>query len=130
MQSNSQNRRDRFEPKAMETAEPLAAEESVKVTDPAEDLPESLGHRSEIAPVDEAADPVVEEKSSVYGVVTDCLRLNIREAPKADAEIATVIDALSEVMVDMDGSTDEFYKVCTASGIEGFCMRKFIAVRR
>jgi len=64
------------------------------------------------------------------GVVTDCLRLNILDAPDHDAEIVTTIDALSEVLVDMSESTDKFYKICTAVGIEGYCMKKFIALRR
>ena len=55
---------------------------------------------------------------------------NVRKDPSPDGEVVTVIDCLSKVMVDMKGSTDEFYKVCTASGAEGFCMRKYIALKR
>jgi hypothetical protein len=32
-------------------------------------------------------------------------------------------------MIDEKESTEEFYKVCTAAGIEGFCMKKFIAIQ-
>lgn len=48
---------------------------------------------------------------NVIGVVTDCLKLNIREKPSKD-------------------SNDDWYAVCTATGIEGFCMKKFVAVRQ
>lgn len=71
-----------------------------------------------------------EERKPVIGVVTDCLELNLREKPNPNATVLTVISALTEVAVDMDVSTDSFYKVCTAAGIEGFCMRKYIAIRK
>lgn len=71
-----------------------------------------------------------EEKATVIGVVTDCLKLNLREKADPDADVVAVIDALTEVVIDMEASTDSFYKVCTAAGIEGFCMRKYIAIRK
>ena len=40
------------------------------------------------------------------------------------------IDALSKVMVDMAESTNDFFKVVTETGIEGFCMRKYIALKK
>lgn len=70
------------------------------------------------------------EKAAVTGVVTDCLKLNLRRRPREDADVVTVIPALTEVVIDMEASTDDFYKVCTASGIEGFCMRKYIVIRK
>lgn len=89
----------------------------------------SRGLRAATNPVDEAI-PAEVKKDLFSGVVTDCIKLNIRKAPVADAEILAVIELLSEVMVDMDNSTDEFYKVCTAAGIEGYCVKKYIALRR
>lgn len=32
--------------------------------------------------------------------------------------------------IDMGSSNDGWYAVCTATGIEGFCMKKFVAVRQ
>ena len=71
----------------------------------------------------------VEEVAEVFGVVTDCLRLNIREEPTKDSVVATVVTCLDELKIDADNSTDEWYAVCTASGVEGFCMKKFVSVR-
>lgn len=79
---------------------------------------------------DQHSEQSVEEKAKVTGIVTDCLKLNLREKSDPDANVVAVINALSEVAVDMEASTDSFYKVCTATGIEGFCMRKYIAVRK
>lgn len=71
-----------------------------------------------------------EEKKSVVGIVTDCLKLNLRNKPDHDATVLMVIPALTEVVIDMEASTDYFYKVCTAAGLAGFCMRKYIAIRK
>ena len=75
------------------------------------------------------ADGFVEEDSDVFAVVTNCRKLNIREAPNMDADIVTVFPAGSEVMIDIANSTDEFYKVCNAVGIEGYCMKQYIELR-
>lgn len=72
----------------------------------------------------------VEEVAEVFGVVTDCLRLNIREKPAKDSAVVTIVTCLDELKIDPDNSTDDWYAVCTASGVEGFCMKKFVAVRQ
>ncbi len=86
------------------------------------------GRRAELGPIDEAI-PIEDRLAIMPGVVTNCLRLNVRKEPKADAEVIAVIDALSEVMIEVPASYGDFYKVCTAAGIEGFCMKKYIALR-
>lgn len=67
---------------------------------------------------------------NVVGVVTDCLKLNIREKPSNDSRVVTVVTCLDELEVDMGDSNDDWYAVCTAAGIEGFCMKKFVAIRQ
>ena len=67
---------------------------------------------------------------NVIGVVTDCLKLNIREKPSMDSKVVTVATCLDELEIDMGDSNDDWYAVCTAAGIEGFCMKKFVAVRQ
>ena len=66
----------------------------------------------------------------MIGVVTDCLKLNIREKPSMDSKVVTVETCLDELEIDMGDSNDDWYAVCTAAGIEGFCMKKFVAVRQ
>lgn len=74
----------------------------------------------------EAAD----EPHTASGVVTDCICLNVRKLPDINADVAVVIDALTQVCVDLDASTEDFYKVRTSDGVEGFCMRKYIALSK
>lgn len=79
---------------------------------------------------DEITDAVTEPVPVVIGVVTNCLRLNVRKQPDGNADVIDVIDMLTEVSVDMENSTDTFYKICLAAGIEGYCAKEFIAIRR
>lgn len=67
-------------------------------------------------------------ETMITGVV-DCLRLGIYSKPDIDSEIVCKIRYLTEVEIDLDYSTDEFYKVYTAIGAEGFCLKKFITIK-
>lgn len=80
--------------------------------------------------VDTSPDTEEKRKVRITGVVTDCTKLNVRAEPDPNADVVAVIPALTEVVISIDASTSSFYKVCTAAGIEGFCMRKYIAVRK
>lgn len=62
------------------------------------------------------------------GVVSGCEKLYVRKGPDKSTESLCIIDKDTEVEIEMDESTSDFYKVCTASGIEGYCMKKFIAL--
>ena len=68
------------------------------------------------------------EPKPVEGVV-DCAKLNVRSDATVDSEPVGVINRDSKVFVYEDESTEEFYKVCTATGLEGYCMKKFISVQ-
>lgn len=73
--------------------------------------------------------PVLTQTDTVKaGIVTDCLKLNIRKDPNPSAEIMATVDALTELKVYDSFKHADFYKVCTASGIEGYCMKKYVAV--
>lgn len=78
-------------------------------------------------PVVETEEIAVEVVKKV-GVVTDCLKLNVREKASTDSDVVCVIDASSEIVIDEEASTDTFYKICTAAGVEGFCMKQYITL--
>ena len=67
-------------------------------------------------------------ETMITGIV-DCLRLSIYSKPDIDSEIVCKVRYLTEVEIDLDNSTDEFYKVYTAIGAEGFCLKKFITIK-
>lgn len=79
-------------------------------------------------PIVETVEEPITESKAIYGIVTDCIKLNVREQPKPNAHILGTIDEGSEVIVNEDESTGDFYKICTSAGLEGYCMRKFVSI--
>ena len=69
--------------------------------------------------------PVVFTEERVYGVVFNCEKLNVRNAPSKESEVVSKIDKDTECMIDMDTSTSDWLHVYLADGIEGFCMRDY-----
>lgn len=72
------------------------------------------------------AEPEITEP--IEGIVSGCERLNVREEPNKNADIVCVIEKDASVIIDVDDSTDSFYKVCTEAGAEGYCMKNFITI--
>ena len=66
----------------------------------------------------------------ITGIVTNCVRLNIREAPIITAKILSEVNINSKLIIDEPESTEEWLKVYTETGIEGFCMKKFITISK
>lgn len=64
------------------------------------------------------------------GVVVNCLKLNIRDKAKDDAYVLCSVPVLSKLMIDDSKSTDEWLSVCTETGVEGFCMKKYVAINQ
>lgn len=60
--------------------------------------------------------------------VANCLRLHIYSEPNVDSEIVCKVRYLTELSIDLDESTEDFYKVCTAVGAEGFCERDLVTI--
>ena len=81
-----------------------------------------------IEPV-QKTEEVAKPKKPVRGVVVGCFNLNVRTGPRKDFDVICEIPSDSEVEIDESESFEDFYKICTASGVEGFCMKKFIEVR-
>lgn len=75
--------------------------------------------------VKEAVKVEPEKKRATKGTVKDCERLFVRTRPNKNGGVASVIIAGTRVNVDLENSTDDFYKV-SVNGVEGFCMKQFI----
>lgn len=64
----------------------------------------------------------------VPGTVIECKMLNVREHPSIEASVLCTIPVGSEVKVCVVHDYEDWYEVCTASGVEGFCMKQFIDI--
>ena len=78
--------------------------------------------------MDETVDTVALPET-VEGVVINCAKLNVRAEPSVDADVICVLNANSEIEINVTKSTDKWFNVCTATGIEGYCMRQYVDAR-
>ena len=72
-------------------------------------------------------EPELEEVEAIECVIghVNVAKLNVRVAPVFDAEVVTIIKENTELEIGLDESTDEFYKVYLANGVDGFCMMRY-----
>ncbi|MBR0544013.1 MAG: SH3 domain-containing protein [Bacteroidaceae bacterium] len=64
--------------------------------------------------------------ATVEGVVANCVKLNVRAEPNRDSDIVCVLDAKSEIIIDVKKSVDGWFYVSTAGNVNGYCMQKYI----
>lgn len=76
-------------------------------------------------PIAEDIKPKKSKKMTIGKVIGGSL--NLRAEPDSDSDVIYVLQNNDAVIVDVDGSTDSFYKV-TANGLVGYCVRNFIAI--
>lgn len=67
--------------------------------------------------------------STIEGVVSGCAKLNVRSDASLFADVVCTLDVMSEILIDVNKSTKDWLYVCTATGIEGYCMKKFVDTR-
>lgn len=89
-----------------------------------ETIEEVVEEVTEITETIEEPEPVTE-----LGKIVKCDRLRVRKEPNANAPVIKELAKGTEVMIDIEKSTEEFYSVATESGIEGFCMKKFVELQ-
>lgn len=74
-------------------------------------------------------EPVIEEDGDeTIGVIVKCERLNVRETASPDATVLTTVPKGAQVKVNIFESTNDFYKVCTEAGVEGYCAKDYINI--
>lgn len=102
-----------------------AEEEQAVVEAPVEDMPVPA---VEETPVEK---PVVKKKpKTVKGAVVNCAKLNVREQMNTAATVLCVIEASDEVKVFAEENHDGWVHVITNDGLEGFCMKQYIAIKQ
>lgn len=82
-----------------------------------------------VQPKPQLVQETVETKTlpeTVTGMVVGCAKLNVRSDASLFADVVCTLDVMSEMMIDVDKSTKDWFFVCTATGIEGYCLRKYV----
>ena len=78
------------------------------------------------APVEESEAPV-EEKKNRTGHITGCELLNVRQNPDSSSLVVAQITSADMLLIRGEDNVSGFFKVTTASGVSGYCMKKYIA---
>ena len=97
-------------------------EETKSLADVTEEVEE------EIAEVNEPEEATKEADSTVVGYVSGCLKLNIREEGYLGANVVCVVPEKTALLIEVAESNDEWYKVYTETGMEGFCMKQYVTL--
>ena len=113
-QGNNQNHNNQNRPKPV-------VEKPVIKSEPAA-IPEA---KPVVNLIEETVNTVILPET-VEGTVKGCAKLNVRSLPSTNGEVVAVLGVDSEIEIDIEKSTVEWFRVITATGIEGYCMRQFI----
>ena len=70
----------------------------------------------------------VKSTKHVYGTVTNCTLLNIREKPNTNSTILCRVKPNSKLIIDLSNSTVDWYRVTTKDGIKGYCVKDYVVV--
>lgn len=105
------------------TTAPVTEAESEITAEELQEIAETLDKDLATA-LEEANQPA----KPLEGTVT-AAKLNVRKLPSSNAEVVTVINQNTPVLIDTEESTSDWYKVSTATGAVGYCMKKFITVK-
>ena len=102
-----------------------AIEVAIEINDPVEAI-EPEEETIPVPVIEEIVEPESVVEPKVFAKVCNCTRLNVRVEP--DGDVIGTIHVGDTVEIDMVASTDVYYKICTASGMEGYCMRRYITI--
>lgn len=82
----------------------------------------------EVSLEDSVEEEIAVEIPSIVGKVVNCTKLAVRKSPVPGAEMIATLNVSATVMIDVEKSTSNYFKVCTEAGVEGFCSKDYIAV--
>lgn len=101
-------------------------EETESLADITEEVEEEIAEVNESEEVEEEV--TKEADSTVVGYVSGCLKLNIREEGYPGANVVCVVPEKTALLIEVAESNDEWYKVYTEAGMEGFCMKQYVTL--
>ena len=62
--------------------------------------------------------------------LANCLRLHVHEKPDLESDIVCKLRYATVVEIDESKSTDEFYKIYTAIGAEGYVLKECVTIKQ
>ena len=69
------------------------------------------------------------ENNEVIGKISGFEKLYVRKEASKDSEPVGIVTDKDDLSIDVAHSTDNFYKVITSNGLEGYCVKQFINIK-
>ena len=88
-------------------------------------------NEEDIESAEETSQPTINdgiEDNSASGKVYGFTKIYVRSNPNRDAEPVGIVSDLDDISIDLFHSTNEFYKVVTSNGLEGYCLKECIKI--
>lgn len=68
------------------------------------------------------------ENNEIIGKINGYDKLYVRKEANIDSEPVGIVSKDDDLSIDVIHSTDDFYKVYTSNGLEGYCVKNFVKV--
>ena len=68
------------------------------------------------------------ENNEVIGKISGFEKLYVRKEASKDSEPVGIVTNKDDLSIDVARSTDDFYKVITSNGLEGYCVKEFVKI--
>lgn len=68
------------------------------------------------------------ENNEVIGKISGFEKLYVRKEASKDSEPVGIVTDKDDLSIDVSHSTDDFYKVITSNGLEGYCIKEFVKI--
>ena len=68
------------------------------------------------------------ENNEVIGKISGFEKLYVRKEANKDSEPVGIVTDKDDLSIDVAHSTDDFYKVITSNGLEGYCVKEFVKI--
>lgn len=68
------------------------------------------------------------ENNEVIGKISGFEKLYVRKEASKDSEPVGIVTDKDDLSIDVIHSTDDFYKVITSNGLEGYCVKEFVKI--
>lgn len=68
------------------------------------------------------------ENNEVIGKISGFEKLYVRKEANIDSEPIGVVTDKDDLSIDISHSTNDFYKVITSNGLEGYCVKEFVKI--
>ena len=125
-----------------EVTEETAEESTEEVKETVEQVEETINEVEETTneieeTTEEVTDEVTEpevivpsiENNEVIGKISGFEKLYVRKEASKDSEPVGIVTDKDDLSIDVARSTDDFYKVITSNGLEGYCIKQFINIK-